>query len=62
MLFKYKGVDKLGKKLKGTITANTIEEAKSKLKSSGIYYQSLEETKKLSMEEFSKKRDVWSYA
>jgi len=55
MLFKYKGVDKLGKNSKGTITANTLEEAKSKLKSSGIYYQSLESTKKLSMDEFSKK-------
>jgi len=56
MLFKYKGVDKLGKKAKGTIDANSLSEAKAKLKSSGIYYEKLEETRKLSMEEFSKKQ------
>jgi len=56
MLFKYKGVDKLGKKAKGTITANTLDEAKAKLKSSGIFYEKIEETRKLSMEEFGKRQ------
>ncbi|KIM04137.1 MAG: secretion system protein F [Sulfurovum sp. PC08-66] len=54
MLFKYKGIDKLGKKAKGTMDANSLEEAKAKLKSNGIYYEKLEESRKLSIEEFSK--------
>jgi len=56
MLFKYKGVDKVGKKAKGTIIANSLDEAKAKLKHDGIYYEKIEETRKLSMEEFSKKQ------
>lgn len=48
MLFRYKGFDKNGKKLKGTITANTIEEASSKLRTQNIYYESLEEAKEFS--------------
>ena len=41
MLFKYKGFDKLGKKVKGTVTAASIEEAGQKLRIQGIYHQGL---------------------
>ncbi len=56
MLFKYKGIDKTGKSAKGTISANTIEEAKQKLRAQSIYYESLAPTQKLSMEAFSKRQ------
>ena len=55
MLFKYKGIDKLGKKVKGTLEASTENEAKTKLKSIGIYYESLKVSKDLSLDEFSKR-------
>lgn len=55
MLYKYKGIDKNGKSAKGTITASTIEEAKQKLRSQKIYYDSLEESRQLSLEGFSKR-------
>ncbi|SHO80215.1 General secretion pathway protein F [hydrothermal vent metagenome] len=55
MLFKYKGVDKLGKKAKGTLEASNENEAKSKLKVMGIYYESLSASKQLSLDEFSKR-------
>ena len=56
MLFKYKGVDQSGKSAKGTLTANNIEEAKQKLRSQSIYYQTLAPTQKLSLEGFSKRQ------
>ena len=56
MLFKYKGVDKSGNTVKGTITANNIEEAKNKLRAQSIYYQTLAPTQKLSLEAFSKRQ------
>jgi len=55
MLYKYKGLNQYGKTVKGTLTASTIEEARQKLKSQKIYYQSLNETKQLSMEAFAKR-------
>ena len=55
MLFKYKGIDKLGKKAKGTLDASSEDEAKSKLKAMGIYYESLTPSKQLSLDEFSKR-------
>lgn len=55
MLFAYKGIDKSGKSLKGTIEAAGIEEAKQKLRSQSIYYQSLSPSKRFSMELFGKK-------
>jgi len=55
MLYKYKGLDHEGKTVKGTLTASSIEEAKQKLRSQNIYYKTLEETKQLSMEAFSKR-------
>lgn len=41
MLFKYKGFDKAGKRAKGTVSASSLEDAAQKLKSSGIYYDTL---------------------
>lgn len=43
MHFKYKGIDSLGNKTKGTIEASTFEEAKLKLKSKKIIYKSIKE-------------------
>jgi len=56
MLFKYKGFDKTGKKLKGTVTARTIEEAEQKLHAQGIYHEGLTSTKEFSFESFSKRQ------
>jgi len=50
MLFKYKGFNKLGKKTKGTINANSIDEAIIKLKSQQIYYESIKEVKEFSLQ------------
>jgi general secretion pathway protein F/type IV pilus assembly protein PilC len=43
MLFKYKGYDSVGKKVKSKIEASSLEEAKTKLKVKQIIYTSLEE-------------------
>jgi len=56
MLFKYKGFDKTGKKVKGTVTANSKEEAGQKLRTQNIYYESLGATKEFSLEAFSKRQ------
>ncbi|SFV50747.1 General secretion pathway protein F [hydrothermal vent metagenome] len=56
MLFKYKGFDKTGKKVKGTVTAASTEEAGQKLRSKSIYYESLGPTKEFSLEAFSKRQ------
>ena len=56
MLFKYKGYDKTGKKVKGTVNAASVEEAGQKLKSSGIYHEGLSPTKEFSLEAFSKRQ------
>jgi len=53
MLFKYKGFSKTGKRAKGTVTANSIEEAGQKLRTQNIYYESLAPTKEFSFETFS---------
>lgn len=55
MLFKYKGIDKTGKSVKGSITANSAEEAKQKLKNQAIFYESLTPAQSLSLEAFSKR-------
>jgi len=55
MLFKYKGLTKKGKSAKGTVEASTKEEAKQKLKMQGIFYQSLEESSKITTQNFSKR-------
>ena len=56
MLFKYKGFDKTGKKVKGTVNASSSEEAGQKLRTQNIYYESLTPTKEFSLEAFSKRQ------
>ena len=56
MLFKYKGFDTTGKKVKGTINANSVEEAGQKLKSQGIYHEGVTATSEFSLEGFSKRQ------
>jgi len=56
MLFKYKGFDKTGKKVKGTVTASSVEEAGQKLRTQGIYHEGLAPTKEFSLEAFSKRQ------
>jgi len=56
MLFKYKGFDKTGKKVKGTVNASSTEEAGQKLRIQNIYYESLTPTKEFSFEAFSKRQ------
>ena len=41
MLFKYKGLDKTGKRVKGTLSAADEKEAASRLRAKGIFYESL---------------------
>ena len=53
MIFKYKGIDTEGKRVKDRVEAVSIEEARVKLKSSGIIYQSLQEEKPAFYEGFS---------
>ena len=43
MIFKYKGIDSQGKKVKEKIEASSLAEAKAKIKSKDIIYQSIEE-------------------
>ncbi len=45
MLFVYRGFDKSGKKIKARIEAADLEEAKKRLKSRGIIYESIKEGK-----------------
>jgi len=56
MLFKYKGFDKTGKRVKGTVTANSVEEAGQKLRVQNIYHEGLTPTKEFSLEAFSKRQ------
>jgi len=56
MLFKYKGFDKTGKTVKGTVNASSTEEAGQKLRTQNIYYESLTPTKEFSLEVFSKRQ------
>lgn len=56
MLFKYKGFDKTGKKVKGTVTASSVEEAGQKLRNSGIYHEGLTASKEFSLDAFSKRQ------
>jgi len=48
LLYKYKGIDRSGKRVKGTISASSQEEAGQKLKSQGILYESLKESRDFS--------------
>jgi len=55
MLYKYKGITKEGKSVKGGIEATTLDEAKRKLKSQGIFYQDIHATKEITFKNFSKR-------
>ena len=52
MIFKYKGIDATGKRIKDKIEALSLEEAKSKLKSKNIIYQDITEESKSIFESF----------
>ncbi len=56
MLFKYKGFDKTGKNVKGTVTAASVEEAGQKLRTQNIYYENLVPTEEFSLEAFSRRQ------
>ena len=45
MIYKYKGIDKKGKKVNSQIEAASLEEAKRKLRVSGIVYSSIKESR-----------------
>ncbi len=45
MIYKYKGIDKKGKKISSQIEAASLEEAKRKLRVSGIVYSSIKESR-----------------
>jgi general secretion pathway protein F/type IV pilus assembly protein PilC len=56
MLFKYKGFDNTGKKVKGTVSATNIEDAGKKLKAQGIYHEGLSTTKEFSFDTLTKRQ------
>jgi hypothetical protein len=55
MVYKYKGFDKNGKKVKGTIDAASLDEASAKLRNKNIYYESLNESKEFSLKGLTQK-------
>jgi general secretion pathway protein F/type IV pilus assembly protein PilC len=55
MLFKYKGFNATGEKVKGTINANSVEEAGAKLRAKNIYYETLYEAKEFSLSNITQK-------
>ena len=55
MLYKYSGITKQGKNLKGTIEASGVEEAKKKLKAQGIFYKEIRTTAEINLKNFSKR-------
>jgi len=60
MIFKYKGLDAKGKRVKQSIEATSLAEAKSKLRAQGILYESISEDSPsfLSRLEFSRKYKI----
>jgi len=57
MLFKYKGFNASGKRVKGTISATSAEEAGQKLRKQNIYYESLHEANQsFSLEKLTQKQ------
>lgn len=53
MIFKYKGIDAAGKKIKERVEALNLAEAKAKLKAKNIIYQTIEEEHKAFYERFN---------
>ncbi len=58
MLFKYKGLNQEGKRTKGTISASSLEDAKTKLRSQGVFYDTLQEARSFSLEGFGSRRTM----
>ncbi len=58
MLFKYKGLNQEGKRTKGTISASSLEDAKTKLRSQGVFYDTLQEARGFSFEGFGSRRTM----
>ncbi len=58
MQYKYKGLSKDGKKVKGVLVAGSSTEAKQILKSKGIFYQSLVESRSVNILSNLKKRPM----
>jgi len=58
MLYKYKGLNKEGKRTKGTISASSIDEAKTKLRTQGIFYDTLEPTREFSFKGMVSRRPM----
>ncbi|MCK4975226.1 MAG: type II secretion system F family protein, partial [Sulfurimonas sp.] len=56
MIFRYKGIDSQGKKVNDKLEANSISEAKSKLKIKKIIYQSINEESPSFFEDFTLSR------
>lgn len=56
MIYRYKGIDESGKKVKDKIEASSFEEAKSKLRAKKIIYETLDEDTKSVFEGFSLSR------
>jgi general secretion pathway protein F/type IV pilus assembly protein PilC len=56
MIFKYKGFDTSGNRAKGTINANSLEEAGQKLRNQNIYYETLKPAKSFSLEALTQKQ------
>jgi len=55
MLFKYSGMTKQGKNVKGSLEASSMDEVKQKLKAQGIFYKEISETSQITMKNFSKR-------
>jgi len=55
MLYKYKGITKQGKNVSGTIEASGEDEAKQKLKTQGIFYKEIVQTKEITLKNFSQR-------
>jgi len=60
MIYKYKGIDAQGKKLRDKIEATSLAEAKSKLKAKGVLYRDISEEKSSFLDnlEFSRKYKI----
>jgi len=60
MIFKYKGIDAFGKRVRERVEALSLEEAKQKLRNKGIFYESIVEDAPSIFErfEFSTKRKI----
>jgi type II secretory pathway component PulF len=56
LIFKYKGIDREGKKVSGRIEASSSEEAKKRLKAKGIFYDKVSEASESFVQKLEKLR------